>query len=404
MTTGGITIRAIQSLHQGETIWDAGHKAAVMGFGARRQSGKPVYVLKYRILGRQRFFTIGPHGSPWTPETARREAKRLLGRVAEGKDPAAEKIELRAKAAETVRNLIDAYLLYAKKKQKPRSYIETQRHLLINWKPLHSLSASHITRWHVATRLGQIETERGAVSAARARAAVSALFSWAIRQGFKIDTNPVAGSNRPEQPKPRNRKLRDDELAVIWKACGDDDFGRIVKLLILTAQRRDEVSGLQWGEIDLDHKLWRIPAARTKNRREHTLPLTDAALSFILEMPRRNSRDFVFGSGPRRTGGIHRGFSGWSKAKAELTARIAEGGVTSLEWRLHDLRRTAATGMAELGVLPHIVEAVLNHVSRHKAGVAGVYNLARYEGEMRAALERWAEYIETITSSVKTYR
>src|SRR4029077_15627296 len=115
-----------------ETIWDAGHREAVKGFGARRQRGDPVYVIKYRVFGRQRFVTIGRHGSPWTPDKARKEAKRLLGLAADGKDPHAEKIEARARAADTLSRVADDYL---KKKQKPRSYAETERHLLINWKP-----------------------------------------------------------------------------------------------------------------------------------------------------------------------------------------------------------------------------------------------------------------------------
>src|ERR1019366_4972454 len=138
MASKGITIRAVQALKPGETIWDANHNEAVRGFGIRRQRGDAVYVIKYRIFGRQRFVTIGRHGSPWTPDKARREAKRLLGLVAAGKDPPIEKTEARAKAADTLGKVADDYLMYAKKKQKPRSYAETERHLMINWKPLHA--------------------------------------------------------------------------------------------------------------------------------------------------------------------------------------------------------------------------------------------------------------------------
>ena len=250
MALRGIAVRTVQALKPGETIWDAGHREAVKGFGARRQRGDPVYIIKYRVFGRQRFVTIGRHGSPWTPDKARKEAKRLLGLVADGKDPQAEKIEARARAADTLRRVADDYLKYAKKKQKPRSYAETERHLLINWKPMHSVSVFHLRRRQVAGRLTEIESERGRVTAARARAALSAMFNWAIREGFDIAANPVLGTNRPREPKSRERVLADSELAEIWRACRDDDHGRIIKLLLLTAQRRDEVGGMRWAEID----------------------------------------------------------------------------------------------------------------------------------------------------------
>jgi integrase len=401
----GITLRTVQSLGPGETIWDAGHREAVRGFGVRRQRGAPVYVVKYRASGRQRFFTIGPHGSPWTPEKARKEAKRLLGLVADGKDPADERALAALQAADTFRKIADQYLKHAKQKQRPRTHSETERYLLVTWKLLHPVPVVHIRRRHVAARIAEIATDHGAVTAARARAALSAMFNWAIREGLDIPANPVLGTNRPAQPRSRERVLTDRELAEIWAALGDDDYGRIVKLLVLTAQRRDEVGGMRWTELDSDMNVWTIPSTRTKNHREHAVPLTDVALALI--PVRRQSRDHVFGDGPRRQGDSHRGFSGWSKSKAALDARIlaarqkaADAGVEAEplpDWRVHDLRRTAATVMADrLGVLPHIVEAVLNHVSGHRAGVAGVYNLARYEAEMRAALRAWAAYVNVI--------
>ncbi len=399
MASASITIRAVQALAPGDVLWDGGHKEAVRGFGVRRQRDQATYVLKYRVFGRQRFFTIGPHGSPWTPERARREAKRLLGLVADGKDPADTKVEASLQAAETLRKITDKYLGVAKKKQRPRTYSEIARYLLITWKPLHSLSVFKISRRHIAARVADIEVENGAVSAARARTALSTMFNWAIREGLDIPANPVHGTNRPEQPKSRERVLSDVELAEIWKACGDDDYGRILRLLILTAQRRDEVGGMQWSELDSADKQWILPSARTKNRREHVLPLVPAAL--ILLPPRRADRHHIFGDGPRRVGDQHRGFSGWSKSKAALDARILSARKTAdadaeplPHWTVHDLRRTAATVMADrLGVLPHIVEAILNHVSGHRGGVAGIYNRARYQAEMRAALELWTEHL-----------
>jgi integrase len=405
MTLKSITIKTVQALKPGETVWDAGHNEAVKGFGVRRQRGDAVYVTKYRTFGRQRFVTIGRHGSPWTPDLARREAKRLLGLVAAGKDPQTDKAEAKAKAADTLGKVAKSYLEYAKKKQKPRSYAETERHLLINWKPLHPDSIFHIQRRHIAARLAEIESERGAVSAARARAALSAMFNWAVREGFNIPGNPVFGTNRPAEPKSRKRVLTDDELAEIWTACRDDDHGRITKLLLLTGQRRDEVGGMHRTEIDETKKLWTIQSVRTKNHQEHVVPLSDSALAIISASPRIKDREHLFGGGPRRDGDEHRGFSGWSKAKAALDERIlqtrrqADPRAKPLPWRLHDLRRTCATVMADrLGVQPYIVEAVLNHITGHKSGVAGVYNRARYEIEVRAALTKWADHVAVITT------
>ena len=405
MALRAVTLRTVQALKPGTTIWDADHREAVKGFGVRRQRGTPVYVIKYRVFGLQRFVTIGTHGSPWTPDTARREAKRLFGLVANGKDPQAEKIEARAEAADTLGRVAIDYLKTAKKSQKARSYAETERHLLVNWKPLHPVSVFHLRRRQVAARLAEIEAERGTVTSARARAALSAMFNWAIREGFEIAANPVLGTNRPNEPRSRQRVLTDSELAEIWSACRDDDHGTIVKLLALTAQRRDEVGGVRRSEIDMSKKLWIIPESRTKNHREHVVPLPDSTAALITASLQRTNRDYVFGDGPRRNGDRQRGFSGWSKAKAALDKRILEirqetdRKAKPLPWRLHDLRRTAATVMADkLGVLPHIVEAVLNHVSGHRAGVAGIYNRAKYENEMREALERWAEYLAAITA------
>jgi integrase len=363
-----INLRAVGGLGPKATIWDD----AVKGFGARRQTSDAVtYVLKYRAAGRQRFFTIGRHGSPWTPDTARREARRLLGLVASGADPADER-----GASSSLKALCDAYLVVAKARQRPRTYLETQRHLLVAWKPLHDLPVAEVTRRAVAARLAEFS----GVTAIRARAALSACFVWAICEGL-AEANPVAGTNRPPEPRSRERVLSDGELAAIWRACGDDDYGRIVRLLTLTAQRRDEVGAMRWDEIG--DGVWTLPRTRTKNHREHALPLTEAMLALLPDP--REGREFVFGAGAGA-------FSGWSQSKARLDARAGVAG-----WRLHDLRRTAATVMADrLGVMPHIVEAVLNHVSGHKAGVAGVYNRATYRAEMGRALEAWGEHVAMV--------
>ena len=188
-----ITIKSVQAMGPGETLWDN----AVRGFGVRRQLRDPTYVLKYRHQGQQRFITIGPHGSPWTPNSARKEAKRLLGLVAAGRDPRTEL----AKDKTNLRAVAEEYLAYAKRRQKPRSFLETRRHLLTNWAPLQGASALTLTRREVAGHLAAIEAGKGTVTAARARAALSGMFNWAIREGYEIaakirSRGPIAPTSR----------------------------------------------------------------------------------------------------------------------------------------------------------------------------------------------------------------
>ena len=239
----------------------------------------------------------------------------------------------------------------------------------------------------MAVRIPEIARENGPIAANRARVALSAFFNWAMREGLS-HTNPVIGTNRAADERSRHRVLTDDELAAIWRACRDDDYGRIVRLLILTGQRREEVGGVAVNELN-SARTWTIPADRTKNGRPHEVPLPPSASEILKSAQMAIGSGFLFGEG--------RGsFQGWSKAKAALDRRIAVQGDPIGEWRLHDIRRTVATRTAELGVQPHVVEAILNHVSGHKAGVAGVYNRALYAVEKRQALELWNEHVRAL--------
>jgi integrase len=205
-----------------------------------------------------------------------------------------------------------------------------------------------------------------------------------------IDSNPVIGTAR-NQERPRDRVLEPAELRLIWSALGSDDFGNIIKLLALTGQRAGEIAGLRWSEVRDD--LIVLPGERTKNHRLHTVPLTIAVWAILDAQPRRPGRDLVFGNGEGP-------FSGWSSCKERLDARIAAANGKALpHWTPHDLRRTAATMMAELGIQPHIVECVLNHASGFRAGVSGTYNRALYEPEKRQALDMWADHLLAIVES-----
>jgi integrase len=366
------------------------------GFGLRlRAGGKRTWIVQYRIGSKQRRLTLGSTKIIDATE-ARRRAKSALAKVHLGHDPQIQKAEARAQAAVTLGSVVGMYLTRARGRLKLRSYSEVERHLNKHWGPLSEMSLAKIGRSDIAARLNVIAKQNGPFAANRARAALSALFSWAMGEGL-ADANPVVGTNKPTEEVSRDRVLfrssenkpaDETELRLVWKHAGEGDYGSIVRLLILTGQRREEVGGMRWPEIDLEGGMWTIPGARTKNGQNHEVPLSDEAGMILKSLPRHANRNLVFGS---REGS----FSGWSNAKSALDARIAGAGEMK-PWRLHDIRRTVATRMVDLGVLPHVVEAVLNHVSGHKAGVAGVYNRASYGKEKRAALMLWSEHIKTL--------
>jgi integrase len=363
---------------------------ALPGFGIRlRAGGKRVWIAQYRLGTKQRRITLG-NVEAVNPDDARQLAKSVLAKVHLGGDPQAEKGDARAKASITFGAVSERYLAYAKGRLKSRSYEEVERHLVRQWAPLKGLQLHKITRANVAARLNEIAKAHGPFAANRSRASLSAMFTWALRQG-EVDSNPVVGTGKATEEVSRDHVIRDDELAAIWHACRDDDYGRIVRLLILTAQRREEVGALAKAEIDAAAALWTIPRSRTKNALEHEVPLSHPAMELLQQVPRRDGRTLLFGQGEG-------GFGGWSKAKAALDERIAKSGVKVRPWRIHDIRRTVATRMGDLGTLPHVIEAVLNHVSGHKAGVAGVYNRALYRAEKRQALALWGDHVDTLVS------
>jgi integrase len=363
------------------------------GFGVRvRAGGKRTWIVQYRIGDKQRRVTLGRVGT-LTAEKARKEAKAALGKVHLGRDPQTEKFAERARADATLGGIVETYLTYARRNLKPKTFSEVERSLTKQWAPLASAPAHLIERAAIAKQINAIATGSGLISANRARAYLSAMFNWAIREGL-VENNPAVNTNRATEEKSRDRVLTDDELRLVLTCAGDDQYGAIVRLLAITGQRREEVGALRWSEID--GTRWLIPADRTKNGLPHDVPLSEQAVAVVDRCHRRAERDLVYGirGGP---------FSGWSKAKAQLDARItAERRKSNLKakpmppWVLHDLRRTVATRMGDLGVQPHVVEAILNHVSGHKAGVAGVYNRSAYAEEKRAALELWGKHIDAL--------
>jgi integrase len=219
------------------------------------------------------------------------------------------------------------------------------------------------------------------------RASLSGFFAWAIRHGL-VDQNPVIGTAKYDESS-RERVLSEAELKAIWNCAGQGDYADCVRLLMLTGARLNEIGSLSWPEVKAD--CIDLPPERCKNSRRHIIPLSAPARAILDSRPRNPDRHFVFGKREDRP------LSGWTELKAGLDKRIADSGIEMLAWTHHDLRRSAATVMAEkLGVLPHVIEAVLNHVSGHKGGVHGVYNKASYDTAKRQALTLWAEHLMSI--------
>jgi integrase len=379
---------------------------AVPGFGLRvREGGSRSFVFQYKIGAKQRRIALGSCAAIDISK-ARNTAKDLYARVRLGEDPAGDKAASKAKAAETFEPTAKLYLAHQKKELRRSSYADVERHLLKHAKVLHGLQLAKIGRRDIAACIATVAKDGGDVTSNRVRTSLSGFFSWAMGEGL-AEQNPVIGTNRKEE-KARDRVLSPAELRVIWKALEDDHFAAIMKLLALTGQRAGEVAGMRWTEIDIERRLWTIPGQRTKNHRPHTVPLSDAAHAIIAEQPRRTNadgklRDLIFGQGEGP-------FSGWSNSKEALDARIAEAnGKPLLHFTPHDLRRSFATHAAQvLQIQPHLIEAVLNHVSGFRAGVAGIYSRATYDPEKRIALDRWADqllaWVEGRDSNVLTLR
>ena len=366
MATGRLTIAALNGLEG--WLWDE----KICGLGARKQRRGIFFYVRARHNGRQIMHSIGRFGSPWTVETARAKALELLGTLASGTDPFTQPL-----AGETFGAEIERYLARKKTTLKPRSFTEEQRYLRKHAAPLHKLSLSDIDRRAIAVLLGQREAACGPIARNRLRSSLSAFFAWAIAEGL-CEQSPVTGTAKADAGKSRDRVLTHEEMRKLWRGLGDGRYADVVRLLLLTGQRRTEIGELTWSEVDFDRRLIVLAPDRTTNSRHHELPLSSQALAILQRQPKRT--EFLFSK-----------HMGWAAAKARLDARL---GIAP--WRLHDCRRSCATGMAELGIQPHIIEAVLNHVSGHKGGVAGIYNRARYADAMREALQSWADHVEAL--------
>lgn len=400
-----------------------------------RTGGSKTWMVRATINGERRRHTIGELGAVKT-DAARAEARRILGEAAAGRDAIAAKTAI--KAAATVGEIIDGYIEHMESRLaagtlRRNTVLDSKRHLTVLAKPLRH--EKNVTRAMIARLIDKVRQGDGKprpVEAERLRSTLSAMYAWAIHTGRIEGNNPVVGI-KPQPVVKRDRVLSDDEIRWFWQATDDgSDTSRVLRLMLLTGQRETEVGGMRWSEIaEGDVATWRLPAARAKNRRAHEVPLMPLALA---QLPARPSKLYdaagierpIFGrtkatdshrSRPdikvRTTG--RTGFAGWSKAKARLDERMADlaraawherngraaeaGEAVIPPWRLHDLRRTAATLMNENGVDLYIVEVLLNHVSGSRRGVAGVYNHAIYTPQKRDALKTYEAIISRIVET-----
>ena len=363
-------------------------------------SGNRSWALRYRAAGKPKKLTIGPYPVVGLAE-ARKRAMAALGEVAGGDDPAAAKTAKRvaAKAAkdDMVETVVDDFVRHYAARQT-RDWRETERILkkdvMSRWR---GRRLSEIEKKNVAKLLDEIVARGAPVGANRVFAQLRKMCAWAVGRGI-IAHNPCVGISRPSAELPRERVLSDIELALVWGAAErlGFPFGPTVRLLILTGQRRDEVGGLVWDELDLDGAVWTLPAARSKNRREHTIPLAPAAVEILRAQTHFEDSAFVFSPGERPP-------SGFAKAKERLDKRVAQlnNGEPVAHWTLHDLRRTAASGMARLGVDLPVIEKVLNHVSGSFAGIVGIYQRHDFAQEKRGALGAWAAHVGAVVTAIE---
>jgi integrase len=359
---------------------------AMPGFGLRLRGDKKTWVIQYRIGQQQRRESLGAL-SKVTLEAARTIARTRFAQVQLGTDPGAEKAKARetANAAVLTLGTVAARYLDAKKDTlRPSTFNGASRHLLVHFAPLAARPLAEIKRAEVAARLQEVIKEYGRTAAARARSTLSSLFVWALGEGL-CENNPTIGTNDPlaNVDNSRDRVLSDTELVKVWNACGDDAFGRIVKLLILTGCRRDEIGSLRWSEID--GNVMTVAAERSKNRRAHCLTLPAMALDILRSVPRRDGRDYVFG----QHGG---GYARWGWHTKALRERLGD----MPAWTLHDLRRTFRTGLGRLGIPSHVAELAINHT---RGGIEAVYDRHTYQREIASALAMWAKHVEQVLAA-----
>lgn len=350
--------------------------------------GAKAFVLLYRMGRRPRRYTIGRY-PVLSLKGARQRANDALKIIALGKDPQTRKVTERARYQSTLFPTVAATFVEKYAKPNTKAWNETDRILRrefsSRWK---NMRLQDISKHHVADVLDELVANSGPSAANHAFAAVRRLFNWCVERG-ELSISPSAGLKPPAPTFSRDRVLTSDEVARIWSAAGSMGypFGPLIQLLLLTGQRRSEVSRLCWDQLDLDNGLWTQPSSSNKSKRVHLVPLSNSALDVLRNTPRQHDQ-LVF---PAR-GITNRAVSGFSKWKRRLDKQSRIVG-----WTIHDIRRTVNTGLAALKVSPHVADHILNHKGSVRSSVSAIYDRHDYLDEKRDALERWANHLDQLT-------
>jgi integrase len=394
------------------------------------------YLCQYTLHGRKWRVPLGAC-SAFTLAKAREVAAAVMGDVAKGRNPVVDRKEAaaaeRAKRARnrlTLRVLIGDWERLHLSSRRPRYAGEAVRALHRAFPDALGDAAEDLDRTAVVRALdalarrgkrkngGTLDKPRGAAMTGRTAAYGRAAYAWAMKRGV-VRFNPFVDLPVAKSVAKRERVLTDDELGEIWRAASSasQPYGTIVRLLIQTGQRRSEVAGINWGEISDDLSTWAMLGERTKNGAPHIVPLSALARDLLRETLPSKGAEAKLAIAERRAasaltlpGAVGAPFSGWSKAKAALDEAIVEArakaaaaaGTTAealVPWTLHDLRRTVATGLQRLGVRLEVTEAVLNHLSGSRGGIAGVYQRHDWANEKRAALEAWSVYVKGVVEN-----
>lgn len=404
-----LTDKAVEKLKPPKAGQEEHFDSAYPGLALRiSYGGSKSWVYHYRLKGRQRRLTFGGY-----PEFSLQEAHDLWRdarqKVREGSDPAVREEE---EAPKTVAELgEDFFVRYYRPRNRTSPEIERMfsQHL---YPVIGQMQIEDVTQRDILRVLDRVEAGGATVRANRVLTATKRFLNWCIERGH-LESSPAAHVKPPAKETPRDRVLTDEEIVALLAAIEEvgDPFGPIFHLLLLTGQRRTEVSDARWSEFDLAAGLWEMPPERVKNKRTHRLPLSDAATAILTGLPTKGEGNLLFPAQFRRVkDGEQRAVSGFTRAKERIDAlmlahmqKAAEErgddpeAVSITKWTIHDLRRTAASGMARLGVPVHVVEKALNHVSGAVSGIAAVYNRHDYQDEVRSALNAWAGYVDGLT-------
>jgi integrase len=329
-----------------------------------------------------RMSSIGTPGC----RASRAQAQKIFAARLDGWDPAAEKANSRRRlVVDRVDGLVETFILERLSgiRSGPRVASRLRNDVIPRW----GTKSIHEIKRHDIVDLVSEVAQRGPGANRNIAKVLKTFFRWCVGRAV-IDFSPVEGLNLRPPDRVRDRALDDRELAavIITARQMSEPFGAILEVLALTGQRREEVAQMAWSEIDEASRVWHIPSQRSKNAKAHLVHLSDPVRAIIKNRP-RHSR-FVFAT----SGG--KNFQSFKHAKAELD-RVS--GVT--DWRIHDLRRTVVTGMARLGVPPHVADKILNHQSGTISGVAAVYQKHEFLAQRKDALERWGRHVVSVIAS-----